>query len=166
MPFVNKPVAFDSINYLPGFPLDSVYSCNPWDTNPNNPDACSVLPMSLARSAGRMPASLPMQAAMIAAGVAPASRSMMFHKGIVPAQLGGCGCGCKGSGSCGMGRGGSDHHVHGGGPGGWSNPFQPGVAGLGDFPTSFAPADLMAWAQANAAALGIGFALAWFLKRK
>lgn len=173
MPFIKKPVAFDSINFLPGFPSLSAYACNPWDSG-KVAGACASTPVQIARQPSTMPASTFIARAMLEAGVAPPQLNNMMRRGVVPGALAGIarqhlkgmgfasdggssddgykmtrlggGCGCGGScGGCG------DDHKHGGGLG---------------FALSDITSDPMAWLSANAVPLAIGAGLAYFIFKR
>lgn len=179
MPFLKKPVAFDSINFLPGFPSLSAFSCNPWDTG-HVAGACASTPVQIARQPSTMPASTFMARAMLEAGVGAPKFDRMMRRGVVPAGMAGIvqqlrgiggggyagdggsigdgyritrlGGGGRGAGGCGCGGkcgGCSTDHSH----------------GLG-FALSDITADPMAWLSSNAIPLAIGAAAAYFIFKR
>ncbi len=93
MPLVARAVAFDSVGFLPGFPSDSAYQCDPWSTS-RKMGGCADAPQVVGREAGTSQAG-----AAIARAIAEA------RGGSATVNLGGCGCG----GSC----GGCGSHEHG-----------------------------------------------------
>jgi len=144
MPFVEKPVAFDSVDFLPGFPSLSVYGCNPWNRD-LRAGACASPPSVVGREKAQLPATVAMSRAMLEAGIGPASFMSEMQRGIVPAALSGCGCG----GSC--GGCGDDH-------GGM------GAYGLPDF--SAVASDPFGYITSNLFPIALGAALVFMLKRK
>lgn len=192
MPLVKKPVAFDSINFLPGFPSLSRYQCNPWKIA-DSAGACADSPVNISREPNMLPASVFIQRAMLQAGVAPPAMKNMMARGIVPAALAGivrqahlhgsggallglghdCGCGCGGHGDCGGGLGGASGSVGVGGSAGSSYGFDGGDEGTNYGPTRLGAFDLTAitsnpvqWLQDNALPLALGAGVAWFIFRR
>ena len=150
MPLVARPVAFDSINFLPGFPSDSAFQCDPWSTN-RAQGACVDSPTVIGRERGTSQAGVAIAAAIAAA------------RGAAPVSLGSCGGSCGCGGTCGGGLGSGDHG------GGHSHPHHDGpMKGIGDYgipdfsTVAGAPLDYL---KANAFPIVLG-ALAVFLIKK
>lgn len=174
MPFVQKPVAFDSINFLPGFPSLSRFGCNPWNTG-KVAGSCPDGPVNISREPIPVPASQYIARAMLQAGVAPPAYNNMFKRGIVPGQLAGIMAQLRGIGNPGgSGDGGSigDGNT---GPtrlGGLGGCGCGGSCGCGghDHGLGFALTDItsdpLGWLQSNAVPLAIGGALVFFLFKR
>lgn len=154
MPFVAKPVAFDSINFLPGFPGNSRYSCNPWSIE-FKAGACAVGPTAVGREPAGVMDARAMALAILAAsnshgpvrlsGLGGASEVRVHSREItgrtrLGSLAGDCGCG----GRCGCGE------------------EVPRWAGMGDLSV----ASVTDWAKANWVPLLVGGGLVWFLKRR
>jgi hypothetical protein len=170
MPLIKQPVAFDSLNYLPGFPSLSKFDCNPWATNVQE-GACGNKLVDISRQSGTAPAQVAIQRALTAAGYGSGQSQFAQRRGIVPAALAGSGgsllglgftdryadiydgsmdssySGFRGLGGCGCGgSGGScgcdDGHHH----------------GMGDISSDLtaAIADPMTWAKNSILALAVG----------
>jgi hypothetical protein len=175
MPFLRKPIAFDSINFQPGFPSLSVFSCNPWDTSRRLDGACASEPVQIARQQSTMPASFYIQRALIEAGAAPAAVNNMMKRGIVPAalagiagirpQLRGLGWGGDG-GSIGDGNTGATRLGGCGCGGKTAGGCGCGGHGLGDFSLTDITSDPMAWLKSNVVPLTVGAAVAYFVFKK
>jgi hypothetical protein len=124
MPLIQKPVAFDSIDFLPGFPSLSKYDCNPWSTA-FKAGACATPPTVIGRERN---------ANIYAGDIMARAIASSSNR---PAQiegLGGCGgkCGC--AGKC----GGLGHNDSMGGIG--SIDFSLNSTSIADTITSYLPA--------------------------
>jgi hypothetical protein len=170
MPFVARPVDFDSINYLPGFPSISKYDCAPDSWNPLT-GGCNNPPVSVGRERRGVIDAQALIAALQQAGAkAPSilgglgsAGSYGYHRRVgtgihgIGAAAGsgslhrrrgmGCGCGgsCGGGGGCGCGD---------------KSPMSLGQLDL----TSMA--GIVTWLESNWMPLAIGAGVAWMLKRK
>lgn len=149
--YVDRPVAFDSINFLPGFPSDSVYQCDPWSTT-RGEGACAGSPTVIGREQGVNPASMAIARAIAAARNAPAS------------GLSGCGGSCGCGGTCGGGMG-----DDGGAYGSTSRSHQHHHASIGDFGLpdfSTIAADPVGYLKGNAFPIVLGALAVYLIKRK
>jgi hypothetical protein len=149
--YLQKAVDFDSINYLPGFPSLSLYSCSPDSWNPET-GGCSALPVAVGRELAPVSDATSMALAVVQAqnkmparlGSAHGDRHRRVGMGVAAHErnrnrgMGGCGCG----GSCG---GCGDH----------------GPIGMG-----MAWTDIVTWLESNWMPLLIGGGVVWFLKRR
>lgn len=169
---IEKPIAFESLDFLPGFPTLSKFACNPWSSN-FKAGACANPPVAIGRERGPLNGWPAVQAAIRAAG------------GTVPSV----------TGLGGGGRGGDRHiqRLRLSGAGGHADRhradygYQAGTlrndvpgyraklggcgcggscgcgggAGLG-----FDASSVTSWVTANWMPLAIGAAAVWFLKRR
>lgn len=187
MPLIQKPVAFDSINFLPGFPSLSRYGCNPWNRF-NTAGACPSDPINVSNEPSPgMSASAYISRAMAEAGVSSPVIDRMVRSGVIPASLAGIVgqlgrkrmiVGLRGSGGAlieGLGGGGGGASISDGGDaigecqcggrGGCPGAETCGATRLGDL--TQLTTDPVGWVTGNAMPLAIGFGLAWFfLKRR
>lgn len=159
MPLMEKPVAFGSVNFLPGFPSLSVFGCNPWKQD-MRAGACANPPSVIGREKAALPATDAMTRAMLEAGVGPDSFIADIQRGVMPAALSGVG----GSGSASW----EHHHANekgGCGCGGKCGGCGGGLSGVAE---TFAEltSDPMQFLQDNALAIALGAAVVWMLKKK
>lgn len=176
--FVAKPVAFGSINFLPGFPSDSVYSCNPWKTD-SAAGSCATPPTSIGRESNVLPAG---------DAIAQALRDVTGRMSL--AGLGGCGCkskakqhhsttlvgvgsvddcGCGGScGGCGSGapvyQG--DGVSGAGGGGGFHYHHHSGLGDFGVPDLATVTADPLGYLQSNAFPIVLGALVVYLIKKR
>ena len=180
MPLMERPVAFGSINFLPGFPSLSVFGCNPWKRD-MKAGACANPPSTIGREKAALPATVAMTQAMLEAGVGPDSFISDIQRGVMPAALAGLGAGSDGSimhhnrarggiHALGANDNGWEHH-HGNeggggcGCGGTCGGRGGGLSGLSESFTALT-SDPMGFLQDNALAIAIGAAVVFMLKRK
>lgn len=161
MAYINRPVAFDSINFLPGFPGNSDYSCNPWDMTAEA-GACAVSPVAVGRETSPISDATAMALSALAAGskapmgLSGSDRSARFRRvalsgggerdyhrrsGGVAGLGDSCGCG----GRCGCGQ---------------------EFVGMGQIDLSSTMSTITTWVEANWMPLLVGGAVIWFLKKK
>lgn len=178
---VEKPIAFESLDFLPGFPTLSKFACNPFSTN-FRAGACANPPVAVGRERTPLNGWPAVTAAIRAAG------------GVVPSYTGISGLAMgeksarhhrdehlmlRGLGAHDTGR----HHYEGNWPSAstlrndhprYQAPHLSGCgcggscsscsgSGLG---FTLDPASIMSWVTANWMPLAVGGALVWFLKRR
>jgi hypothetical protein len=169
MPFVAKPVDFDSINYLPGFPSLSKFSCDPFSWNALT-GGCKTPPVAVGRERkGVIDANALLAALQQTGAKAPSILGGLggpggsgFHRrvgtgihgvggasgsGSLHSHRRGMGCGCGGScgGGCGCGS--------------------KSAMGLGQIDLT-SMASIVSWRETNWMPLAIGAGVVWMLKRK
>lgn len=173
---IEKPIAFESLDFLPGFPTLSKYTCNPFSTF-YRAGACANPPQTVGRERTGPYGFDAMVQAIKAAG------------GVVPNYSGGM----SGLGKAGDRHIRHDHFISGLGASGRSDrharfttdltaasAFRPrhGTEGLGGCGCGgscggcggglgqFDASSIMSWISANWMPLAIGGAAVWFLKRR
>lgn len=184
---IEKPIAFESLDFLPGFPTLSKYTCNPWGTN-FRAGACANPPQAVGRER------------MAPYGFDAMVQAIKAAGGVVPNY----------SGKMLAGLGAAEHalsrhirHEHfmsgmGGGEHGGAHHGRSGAAGYeGNWPTAstsrndhpnykarlsgcgcggscsscsgmgaFDATSIMSWITSNWMPLAIGAGAVWFLKRR
>jgi hypothetical protein len=149
--YVQRPVDFDSINYLPGFPTLSLYQCDPFSWN-GATGGCAAAPVAVGRELAPVSDATSMALAVLQAQNklpvrlgSSGSRSDRHRSRLGSSNradrhlrgLDGCGCG----GSC----------------GGCGSPM-----GLGAFDWT----SIITWLESNWMPLLVGGGVVWFLKRR
>jgi len=157
--YVQRPVAFGTINFLPGFPSDSVYQCDPWSTT--SAGRCADGPSVIGRETGNYQAGAAIQRALaevtgrpsLAVGeLAVAAAPQVAHHHDSLSGIGDCGCGGK-CGGCGSGA--AHHH---------DSLMGMGAYGLPDLAT--VTADPLGYLQANAFPIVLGALAVYLIKKR
>jgi hypothetical protein len=158
MPFVAKPVDFDSINYLPGFPSLSKYDCDPFSWNKAT-GGCKTSPVAIGRERKGVIDAQALLAALQQTGAK------------APSILGGLGESMHrrvGTGIHGVGAAsgsGSLHRRRGMGCGCGGSCGGCGDKGLGQIDLT-SMTGILSWLESNWMPLAIGAGVVWMLKRK